>query len=81
VTNSRSVVLMVIVGLLGAILSGAALLLTALADETFEGYGSWIADELAVLAVVTVIGFVAGMLVALLWSVLLNLFAEDSTSA
>lgn len=79
-TNSRSVALMLVVGFLGAILAGAALVVTGISDETFKGYAFWITDDPAVLAVVTSMGFVTGMLVALLWSVLLKLFAEDSPS-
>ena len=80
-TNSRAVVFMLVLGFLGAIISGTALLATAQTDISFVSYGSWIAGELAVLAVVTTMGFVVGMLVALLWSFLLKFFAEDSPSA
>lgn len=80
-TNSRSVSLMLAAGLLGAILAGAALLVTASADVAFNGYGNWVANELPVLFVVMGLGFVLGMLVVLLWSVLMKLFAEGSPSA
>ena len=80
-TNSRSIVLMLVAGLLGAILSCAALLVSASADLAFNGYANWIVDELPVLFVVTGLGFVLGMLVVLVWSVLMKLFAEGSPSA
>lgn len=80
-TNSRSIAFMFVLGILGAAISGAALLATARADVSFNGYGNWITSELPALTVIMAMGFVLGMLVALLWSFLLKLFAEDSPSA
>lgn len=80
-TNFKSVVLMLVLGLLGALMSGAALLMTDVTDGTFDGYGNWFSEQFPVLAVVVAMGFVAGMLIALLWSVLQQIFATNAPRA
>lgn len=71
-TPSRSVLLMLVLGILGAAVSASMLLMT---DSAPQGYGELIAKDLPVLIVAAGLGFGAGMLVALLWSALMGLLA------
>jgi hypothetical protein len=72
VTQFRSILLMLVLGTLGAVLSASILLVT---DGAPQGYGELIAKDLPVLIVAAGMGFGTGLLAAYLWSVLLRLFA------
>lgn len=74
-TQSKSVVLMLALGALGAAISTAFLLVT---DGAPHGYGQLIGQEGPVLVVVAGMGFCAGMLIALLWSVLQQVFTANA---
>ena len=78
-TQARSVVLMLVLGALGAVMSVAFLLMAD--GGGAHGYGALIANELPVLIVAAGMGFGAGMLVALLWSGLQRLFAVSAPPA
>ena len=71
-TPFRSILLMLVLGTLGAVLSASVLLVT---DGAPQGYAELIAKDLPVLIVAAGMGFGAGLLAAFLWSVLLRLFA------
>jgi len=70
---------MLVVGALGAVMSVAFLLMAD--GGAPHGYAALIANELPVLIVAAGLGFGAGMLIALLWSVLQRLFAVDAPPA
>jgi hypothetical protein len=75
VTQFRSTILVLALGVLGAVSSVSALLVT---DSTPETYAQLIATDLPVLIVVAAMGAGVGMLLALLWLGLLHHFAAPA---
>jgi thiamine transporter ThiT len=64
-------------GMLGAALAGVLVLLVPM-DDSPIGYGARISNELPVFVFATVIGFVIGVSISLLWSMLQWIFATDT---
>lgn len=73
-TQSRSMALMLALGAMGAAVAAIALLAM---DGAPDGYAALVNEDLPALIVAAVIGFLGGMLVALLWSGLQRYFAPS----
>jgi hypothetical protein len=75
-TQFRSALLVIALGILGAGLSVTSLLMSQ-TDAARNGVGFLIANQLPILIVVSAMGFGAGALVAIAWLVTQRLFGPD----